>query len=217
MQEDQRRCGCTGCAGKVESRFNGVWYCNKHYLRMRAHGDLELHPRQRTTRLIDDGGDAVTIMTASGKEILIDRGDIDKAMRYSWCISKTGYPVARINNRVVKMHRYLLGLTSGDKVVDHINGNPLDNRRANLRVCSTLENAWNIGLKKTNTSGCAGIRKTPNNTYNVRITVNRKEIHVGNYKTLDDAVRARKQAEQTYYGEFAPQGMRNTIWEMNSQ
>ena len=145
---EQRQCGCVGCKKKVEARYEGVWYCNMHYLRMYTHGDLEYHGKKRTTKLIDNGESYVKVITARGEEILIDRHDADKAMRHSWCISKTGYPVANISGHVVKMHRYLLDIDSRNILIDHINGNPLDNRRKNLRTCNQVENARNHGLNK---------------------------------------------------------------------
>lgn len=148
-----------------------------------------------------------TITTSAGQEILIEAADREKAMRYTWCVSKTGYAVANIRGKVTKMHRYLLGLGQGDeRITDHINGNRLDNRRENLRICNQMQNGKNLGIKKTNTTGCAGIRVTACGRYNARITVNRKEIHIGNFKTFEEAVRARKKAETVYYGEFAPTG-----------
>lgn len=220
---EQRQCGCVGCGRKVEARFDGVWYCNMHYLRMYTHGDLEYHGRKRTTKLVDNGDSYVKIITAKGEEILIDKCDIDAAMRCSWCISRTGYPVANIEGRVVKMHRYLLGLLDSKELVDHKNGNPLDNRRENLRVCSFLENARNHGLNKNNTSGVAGVEKTISGRWRARITINRIGIQIGTYDTIEEAQAARQEAERKYYGEFAPNGRnvasrtpetRVTLWEV---
>lgn len=211
---DNRKCSCEGCTEKPKARFDGLWYCNKHYLRMRANGDLFLHPKPRTTRLVYNGGNQATVITASGKEIIIDSSDIEKVMKHSWCISKTGYTVANVHGHTIKLHRYLLDLEPGKYVVDHIDGDPLNNRRSNLRLCSMRENARNIGLKKTNTSGCAGVRVTGHGRYNARITVDRKEIHIGNFATMEEAVAARKQAEKQYFGEFAPIWARNIgVWQ----
>lgn len=204
----KRACSAPGCTREAASRVNGIWYCNKHYLRMHNNGDLELHPRRRTTKLIHDGGNTATIVTANGELILIDRDDIDKAMRYSWCISKTGYAVANIGGHVTKMHRYLLDLSKGELVVDHINGNPLDNRRCNLRLCEPEENGRNLKKKKSR-SGETGIRKTSHGRWNARIMIGRKEVHLGNYLTKEAAIEARQAAERQYFGEYAPSISRN--------
>ena len=197
-------CSAPNCQRKADARYNGIWYCNMHYLRLHSHGDLELHPRAKTTTIIDNMDGSSTITTSKGDKIIIDTSDAEKVMRYSWCISKTGYVVANINNKVTKMHRYLLGISDCNVIIDHKNGSPLDNRRCNLRVCSQSENAKNVRKKKNNSSGMTGIRLTKHGMWNVRITVDRKEIHVGNYKTADEAIAARQKAELQFYGEFAP-------------
>ena len=204
-----RICGAEGCGEHGVTRFDGVWYCNKHYCRLVNHGDTNLHPRGRTTQLIKGDNGTAIIVTSNGQHILIDEADIDKAMRYSWCVSKTGYAVANIDGHVTKMHRYLLGLTSTDAIVDHINGNPLDNRRVNLRLCSNAENMRNMKAKKS-ISGATGVRLTSHGRWNARITINGKGHHIGNYQTKGEAIQARREAEQKYFGEFAPSLSRGT-------
>jgi len=196
-------CSAPGCQTKAIASVDGKRYCNKHWQRMRKYGDLELHPRARTTKVIQVDGETATLRMANGTDILIDAADIQKAMRYSWCLSKTGYAVANIDGAVTKMHRYLLDLPKGEPIVDHINGNPLDNRRENLRLCTPLENGRNLRAKKS-VSGATGVRITPEGRWRARIMVDHKEIGLGNYSTKEEAIRARKEAEQKYYGEYAP-------------
>ena len=152
-----------------------------------------------------------TLVTSRGGKILIDETDLDKAMRYSWSISKTGYAVANINGKVTKMHRYLLGIDDEDVLTDHINGNGLDNRRSNLRICKQIQNGKNLRLKKNNTSGHAGVRIKPYGRFTARIMVNRKEIWLGSYATFEEAVAARRAGELKYYGEFAPKGRNSAV------
>lgn len=144
------------------------------------------------------------IITKKGDEILIDIQDLEKVKRYSWCISKTGYPVANINGKVTKIHRYILGIKNPEIVIDHINGNPLDNRKNNLRLCTALENSRNTSVSKNNKTGYLGISKTQGGKYRARIMVNRQEIRLGHYDKLEDAINARKKAEIKYFGRFAP-------------
>ncbi len=79
---------------------------------------------------------------------LVDVADADALAAYRWSMHGKGYAVrkARVGGktRPVLMHRELLGLTPGDGVqVDHVNGDKLDNRRANLRVCTQAQNQQN--------------------------------------------------------------------------
>ena len=194
---------CVVCGKPFSCFFGNLPYCNKHYLRMRNNGTTELIKRKsRNTYTIN--GDTTILKTTKGIEFTIDTSDLEKVLCYTWCVSKTGYLVANINSKVVKLHRYLLELSSASKVVDHINHNPLDNRRSNLRVCTQNKNAKNMKLKSNNSSGFPGIDITPHNKYRVRITVNKKEIRTGNFDTLSEAISARKAAEIKYFGEFAP-------------
>ena len=193
---------CFVCNSKFACCFNGIPYCNKHYLRMINNGTTEkLAKKSKNTFVIIN--DYVELKTTKNESFFIDKIDLEKTLNYTWCISKTGYLVANINYKVTKLHRYLL-TPSIDKVVDHINGDLLNNRRNNLRICTMSENGKNIKLKSNNSSGYAGIRKTNHNTFNVRITVNNKEIHVGNFQSLDIAINERHNAELKYYKEFAP-------------
>ena len=94
--------------------------------------------------------------------------------------------------------------------VDHINEQKDDNRVANLRWATNGENQRNItALRKTNTSGCVGINsrkyKGEHVAWRVRISLDNKRIHIGDFETYDDAVKARRNAEIKYFGEYAPQ------------
>lgn len=158
----------------------------------------------RTKNKYQFKGDTVEVYTRKGQAFWIDAKDAEKVLRYTWCLSKTGYLVANIGNKVTKIHRYLLGCKQGE-VVDHIDGNPLNNIRKNLRICTQKQNMQNNKLSKNNTSGYPGvglIKKT--GKFRARIMVDRKEILLGYYSALEEAVEARKRAERKYYKEFAP-------------
>jgi hypothetical protein len=78
------------------------------------------------------------------KTVLVDPQDFDIISQYTWgIIYRRGiFQAMRRVNRwdVIFMHRFILGLKFGDgKIVEHINGNGLDNRRSNLRVKSAHE------------------------------------------------------------------------------
>lgn len=169
---------CIVCGNKFSASFNGEPYCNKHYLRMLTNGTTDYIGRKSKNTYVKYD-DYVALKTTKGIEFLIDNEDFEKVIKYTWCVSKTGYLVANIHNKVTKLHRYILDLKENDKVVDHINHNKLDNRKNNLRVCSQIDNSRNLPQKKTNTSGFTGVRLLKNGKYKARIMYNRKEIHLG--------------------------------------
>jgi hypothetical protein len=103
------------------------------------------------------------------------------------------------------MHK-LLTNTDSNVFVDHKNNIKYDNRRNNLRICNTYQNAQNISIKSNNNSGVTGIGwHKSNNKWRVRIGVHNKSIYLGEYDNLEEAVKVRKEAEIKYFGEFAPQ------------
>ena len=86
---------------------------------------------------------------------------------------------------------------------DHINGNGLDNRRENLRICSAAENRRNHKMLSTNTSGYNGVSKTSFGNWHTCISVKGKTIHLGTYKEIEKAALAYNMAAKEYFGEFA--------------
>lgn len=196
---------CCVCGQPFSCSYQGQPYCNKHWLRMYNNGTIEPKPRKRTNEY-KQVGDKLLITTSKKQTIIVDFSDYNILSKFSWSISKTGYAVANVHGKTTKMHRYILGITSDKTIIDHINGNPLDNRRANLRICNCIaDNARNCKVRKNNTSGVTGVQKIKKTgKFRVRITVNRKEIRLGNYDKFEDAVKARIEAEKKYFGEYAP-------------
>ena len=105
----------------------------------------------------------------------------------------------------IKIHNYIMNPEEG-YIVDHINGNGLDNRRENLRIVTPQQNAFNRAIQTNNTSGHKGVSLVKrNNKWLARIGFNGKRIVIGTFDNYDDAVEARKMAEIKYYGEYSRQ------------
>lgn len=85
------------------------------------------------------------IQLTRGMVALVDAADYERVNRHKWCCLNKGAAQARIGEKRILMHRFILGLNGDNRevVVDHINHNPLDNRRCNLRVASQAQNAAN--------------------------------------------------------------------------
>jgi len=111
--------------------------------------------------------------------------------------------VRRRNGRTEYMHRVITSAPTG-MFVDHINGNPLDNRRSNLRVCTNAENLRNRGKTRANTSGYKGVwfNKIANFWY-AALTVDGCVKNLGNYSTAEAAALAYNKAVKKYHGNFA--------------
>lgn len=141
--------------------------------------------------------------TDKDEEFYYDINDAKLVEKHSWYFDKDGYVVARINDKGIKLHKLLL---KTNKKIDHKNRYKYDNRRKNLRIANDSQNSINIDLKSNNTSGVTGVGwYSTLECWRARITVNNKEMFLGNFMIFEDAVKVRKEAEIKYFGEYAPQ------------
>lgn len=104
----------------------------------------------------------------------------------------------------IRLHREILSVKTTNFIVDHINGNTLDNRKSNLRICLQKENMRNQKRKSTNTSGFKGVSyRKRDNTWRARIMLDYKEVSLGTFKTKKSAAKAYNDAALKLHGKFA--------------
>ena len=125
----------------------------------------------------------------------------------SWRVGhdKRGRPYVRRclpGGQIAYLHRLIANAGPGS-FVDHINGNSLDNRRANLRLCGNAQNAWNRGPSKRSPTKYKGVFRSHGGKWNSKIMVNGKRIDLGQFATPEEAARAYNDAARKHYGEFA--------------
>lgn len=145
------------------------------------------------------------IELTQGKVALVDSVDFEWLKQFKWFANKGGYAVRSVKNPggTVLMHREIMVAPKGFSV-DHINGNPSDNRRANLRICNQSQNGANSRVRKNNTSGVPGVSWEKRfKLWRAYIMINRKQVFVGHYKDLNVAKEAREQKARELFGEFA--------------
>jgi len=131
------------------------------------------------------------------KEVFLDKKDFVLIKR-GVCLSRSGnFLYVRIKPKKEFLHRAIMGYPK-NMVIDHINRNTLDNRRKNLRIVTILENLRNQ-KRLNNKTGRTGVSIGKNGTFTAQIKVNYKKIHLGSFKTIKDAYRARLEAEKKYY------------------
>lgn len=131
---------------------------------------------------------------AARQQIILDPED--EHWRAKCYVSSHGYVILCGSRGKTSLHRVLTNCPDG-LLVDHLNGNPLDNHKANLRVVDHITNCHNVGLWKINTSGFKGV-------YQIKKTGRFKAamagVNLGHYITAEEANTARLLYEQEHWG-----------------
>lgn len=141
----------------------------------------------------------------------VDDADYEWLNQWHWWTQKARGTVYVIRKewhngkrRDVRMHRQILGLTDPKVFGDHIDGNGLNNQRANIRKCTCAQNNMNATALKRGTSSYKGVSyRAINSKWVARIGVAGKIVYVGDYLTQTDAALAYNEAAIKYHGEFA--------------
>ena len=141
----------------------------------------------------EETGDMIWKIRASS------RANIGDAAGY---VNRRGYKYIGYKGKLYRAHRLIWLYVHGSfppEQIDHIDGNPSNNRISNLRAVSRKENAKNQKLPKNNTSGITGVVWKKNaSKWHARIKINWKQIHLGTFNDFFEACCGRKSAEIKY-------------------
>lgn len=144
------------------------------------------------------------VVDASQKEFVRSRKWYATGPKHKQYISCFLYKDGK--QKSVSLHRALMGSPDGMQV-DHINGNPLDNRLCNLRIAKRAENMWNMGRNSKNTSGYKGVSwMATNNKWQVKIRVNGERKWLGLFDTAEEGYAVYCEAARKYHGDFVNVG-----------
>ena len=196
-------CKVEGC---TNDKILAKGLCNKHYKQLYRHGKIIKTIYEPNDIVCYETYAEVIIRNKQGEECarsLIDLEDVDLVSKYKWCANSHGYVLCRETNMF--LHKLVMNDINNDRTIDHINRNRLDNRKSNLRYATPQQNCMNKSKQSNNTSGYPGVSwRKDRNKWRAFITVDRKQIALGLYENKEDAITARKAAEEKYFGEFAP-------------
>lgn len=144
-------------------------------------------------------------------KVLVSDEDFDRVSRHKWYLTSNGKYAARmihisgskkygVVQKGESLHRFIMCAKKG-QIIDHINGNGLDNRRGNLRFVTSAQNRWNVNEAKIKkpASGFMGVRQCGPRTF--WATVGKRSV--GYYRTAEDAAKARDLEALKIRGEFA--------------
>lgn len=134
-----------------------------------------------------------------------------KSKRCGWEGKKAGticngYVQIRINKKHTYAHRliYMIHYDEMPTYIDHIDGNPLNNKIENLRKATNSQNSSNSKIKSTNTSGYKGVSfRSDTKKWQAALTKDYKKISLGCYETAEEAYQAYLNGSKKHFGEFA--------------
>lgn len=147
------------------------------------------------------------IILPNNKYCLVSKEDYNHLNKYKWYTINNGYIKSRINSKSYYIHRYIykyiLKEDITNYVIDHINGNPLDNRKCNLRIATKQQNMYNIKSHINSSSKYIGVSyRNDRKKWNSYITINGKKKSLGHFKDEIEAAKARDKAVIQFYGKY---------------
>jgi hypothetical protein len=166
------------------------------------------------TAAYDDDRPWFEVELTQGKWAKVDCADMDPVIGYCWCYTRSrsgGYAVRTgPRHKAILMHRAIMGLADDDPgQIDHVNGDGLDNRRANLRIASPPQNGANTGKRKSKngqpyTSRYKGVSWDPTRRkWTAGIRSDGRRRFLGRYESEEDAARAYNRTARELHGQFA--------------
>jgi hypothetical protein len=157
------------------------------------------------------------IELTQGKMAIVDDEDFEWLNSMTWCAARKTTPNAvrfvsqtsiwdRENERSINisMHQMIMGRPLHGLVIDHVNGDPLDNRRANLRYATLADNVRNRKKYKATASRFKGIYWEPERQcWRAAVWIGGKQKRLGRFKEERDAAAAYNEGAKLHYGAFA--------------
>lgn len=166
----------------------------------------------------DNTPETITIQLTQGYSTVIDAIDGD-LVQFKWYAQKQSDDLFRVQRNAtysgsktrttvllhrVILERMLMRPIVRKELVDHIDGNPLNNRRSNLRLAFQGQNRANSRISRNNKSGYKGVYwRKDMKTWRAQIRKDKVIIHLGYFNTPEEAHQAYCEAAVKYHGEFA--------------
>lgn len=193
----EHKCEVCGRLWRKKLKADGKIVCSKHYKQFKTKGYF-LDNSSRTQRdkneiILEKDCAKICLYDKQYNVInyaIIDLEDVNKIKNIKWRINCNGY-VINNNQHSLFLHRLILNV---DTYVDHINGNRLDNRKCNLRICTKQENQMNVLIYK-------GYYKIEDK-WIAKIKKNGKQLHLGSFVYEEEAAYARWSAEKILFKDF---------------
>ena len=210
---------CDICSRKIfkKIRMNGHTLCSKHKHQILKYG----HPLDNNPRTVNDLNDYTidyelgcvyfNVYNQKCSNVgffVVDLWDIELVKYHKWRFNSFGHVVTGSGaGNIRDLSHIILGIPKeldSVTIVDYKDGDHTNNRRYNLRVCTQQDNLLNKNSMSTNTTGIIGVSyDKARNVYAPEIRYRNKRLHLGRYKSIEEAAYVRFVAEQLLFKEFA--------------
>ena len=204
VSKPKQVCQAKGC----DRKYCAKGYCAKHYYQMHRYGKILSRTRNTPNEFVFEG-DICKIKLYNKKyeeiaEAIIDKKDFILIKDKKWCLLSCGYAATGSGKKQQRLHWMIIGKPIYPYRTDHKDQNKLNNRKDNLRHCTSSQNEMNKNLRKDNTSGYKGVyRHKGVQAWRAFLGYHRKQIHLGCYQTKEKAAEAYNEAALRFFGEYA--------------
>lgn len=196
----EHKCEVCGRLWRKKLKADGKIVCNKHYTQFKKHGKfMDTSPRTQRDKneiVVVDNSAYISLYDKQYNVIakaIIDAEDIPLVKNIKWRLNHNGYVMnnSNHNKRALFLHSVIMNTK---KLIDHIDTNPLNNKKENLRIVTKSQNQMNVKYK-----GYYYIK----GKWFAKIKINQKQINLGTYYMEEEAIYARWFAEKILFKEFA--------------
>lgn len=192
--------------------------CDKHKYQFERHGKFIKHTRFDSNEILYDDGVILKLGYYNREgdllgEFVVDKEDYRKIKDYKWFLkSNEGSIVSNITHKNksishLKLHNVIMNVQTDNEngiIVDHIDGNVLNNSKSNLRIANRTINSINKTIQSNNRTGVVGVVKgSTEYSWMPQIKINYKMIRLGTKHTFDEAVISRLRGEAKYFHEYS--------------
>ena len=181
-----------------ENKHVGHGYCGAHLKQFNLKGYTQPLRKPVNEVILHNDYAEVFLYDINGYKkgtTKIDLDKVDTVLKHKWFFSAGCYVSSSISGKRILLHRFLVDTKEH---IDHVNGDPSDNRMVNLRTATQSQNMMNKKIKEGVVRGVRYI----SNRYQARIKANNKRYYLGIYKTQEEAIAAREAGERILFGEY---------------
>ena len=192
---------CSKSSDRVYTNAHGT-FCNKHYLHISRHGKIieKTSRDERSAVMFQDYALLPLGIDAKGGYAKVDK-EFAYLDKHKWVKTTLGYAICPTTKEM--LHRLVVSCPS-NKVIDHIDGDPLNNTQSNLRICTQAENSKNQKIKTRNTTGYKGVYLDKRfGKFVARVKHNYKTHYAGQFDSAIEAALAYNHLATKLHGDFA--------------